>query len=225
VVFKCAAQKPEQIKLQTQRSMTMLREETVSRPNPSTVRLGCRTDRTPAREKGVSLALAAGACGGITESRADTAAVGSGCPPSPLFHGGRSSHIAGGGKRWFGRRGRAIAWSVSRRGAVRLGTSGGEGESESESARAGTQAAALCVKSPRPSGVSGRCRGRGTRARMGWTGRDWDVTRTSPGSVHRSEQAGRQASCWSPLRIGELGPRASSMGFLRLERHVWIGEP
>ena len=80
-----------QSKLQTDRSM--LREETVSRPNPSTVRhLGCRTDpRSPAGEKASrSPSRSARGAGAWGDHRITGRHRRRGLRLPPLFHGGCS---------------------------------------------------------------------------------------------------------------------------------------
>lgn len=123
----------------------MLREETVSRPHPTTVRLP-----DPSREKGVSLALAAGAWGDH-RSPNDGPTPPPWAPAASTFprHAAARAPIAGGGKRWIvGRRDRVVG--VAARHATPRRPSGGEArrDTESEGARAGGRS--LCVRSPPP---------------------------------------------------------------------------
>jgi hypothetical protein len=118
-----------------------------------------RRAKLPSREKGVSLGSARPRrVWGITESRADTAALGS-CyphfPRQPLPSREAENDGSGGG------RGRPHAVSADRMVGVaaRYASCG-----ESEGARAGGRS--LCVRSPRPIGVSGRC----LRAWGAWDG-------------------------------------------------------
>jgi hypothetical protein len=75
-----------------------------------------RRAKLPSREKGVSLGSPSPRGWGITESRADTAALGSGYPPLSTA----AAPIAGGGKRWIGRPHAERGSDGRCRGAVRL---------------------------------------------------------------------------------------------------------